>query len=760
MGIATFHNKGQETAQVRFAISIISGLTLIGTAFAQSPAGSPRDVSCWPDTPLAEFPEDFGAEDIELISGDADISADGSATFQGPIEMRSKSRSLKAGSAVYDKDNELVSAEGGVKYEDPVTKIEGDSVKYNTGTGEFLFSDAEFELREIPARGSANKLQIAEPGVLELQRVRITSCPAGRDDWLLRAKSLELDDNTGMGTARGASLSFKGVPFLYFPYFTYPITDDRKSGLLIPKFGSSDKRGFEYTQPIYWNISPGMDATFVPRYMADRGLQIGLEQRYLTQNNEGVLWGDYLSDDDETDEDRWQYEVKTETLLPWKIRGSLYGAGVSDDDYFEDMGNGVVDDSEVFLNREAALEYYDRVWSVYARVQDFQTIDAEIESDEDPYTQMPRIDANALWRNGILGMDYGFDSEVVYFTRDDSVKGVRTHVQPKISRRFGGRGLYLMPEVAFDYTAYNLDDQPDGETSSPDRAAPILSIDTGAVFEKRLNGGSGRLVTLEPRLLYTYVPERNQDDIPIFDTIRPDFNFVQLYRRNEFIGYDRLGDINKVSFGVTGRVLDSTTGRELFRAALGHTRFLKTGDVILPGETPSDSKKSNYIAELDVNRWQNLKASLRYEYDSDERNTERSSFSLRYKPAADRGLNLSYRYARDDLEQASFSFAWPISKSWNAIGRYTFSFFDKEQLDEFVGIEYSSCCWSIGVVADKSVVRSTGDRETSISVQFALKGLSGFGGESTTSIAWYPRRLVVAAAALHNAGARGGAITG
>jgi len=120
-------------------------------------------------------PADFGAEDIELTSGDADIQANGSAIFSGPIELRSDSRSLKADSAVYDSEQEVVQAKGDVEYEDPLNSINGDSVEYNTATGQFKFSDAEFELRDIPVRGSAKRVEIVEPGVLELTRVRLTS---------------------------------------------------------------------------------------------------------------------------------------------------------------------------------------------------------------------------------------------------------------------------------------------------------------------------------------------------------------------------------------------------------------------------------------------------------------------------------------------------------------------------------------------------------------------------------------------------------
>jgi LPS-assembly protein len=189
-----------------------------------------------------------------------------------------------------------------------------------------------------------------------------------------------------------------------------------------------------------------------------------------------------------------------------------------------------------------------------------------------------------------------------------------------------------------------------------------------------------------------------------------------------------LGNVNKISAGLTSRVLDSSDGRELLRATIGQTRYLETDDVTLPDEEPIDSRKSTYIAELDVNTWSNVSASMRLEYDSDESATQRSNFGVYYRPGDDKAINLNYRYVRDDLEQGKVSFAWPISKEWKALGSYTYSFFDKEKRNEYYGIEYSSCCWSIKVLAEKSVVRSSGDRDSSVSFQFALKGLSGLGG--------------------------------
>ena len=100
---------------------------------------------------------------------------------------------------------------------------------------------------------------------------------------MLKASTIRIDQNHGIGTAKNARLEFKGVPFLYLPYISYPVTNERKSGWLIPKIGSSQQRGIDVEIPYYWNIKPQLDATFTPRYMSKRGLQMNSEFRYLSQ---------------------------------------------------------------------------------------------------------------------------------------------------------------------------------------------------------------------------------------------------------------------------------------------------------------------------------------------------------------------------------------------------------------------------------------------------------------------------------------------
>ena len=739
---------------VATATPLIALLSTVVCAQSPAPAESLRGISCWPEPVQMLISEDLQTDAIEMTTGDADIASDGSARFKGPVTMRSRDISLTANSAAYDSESATFTAEGGIKFQDSANKLSGASVSYDTRNELFTFTDGEFELSQTPARGSAERLEVSKAGFLRLDNVVYTSCPAGNNDWILKAKSIEIDANEGVGTARGASLAFKGVPFIYLPYFTYPVTDDRKSGLLFPKFGTSDQRGTELEIPFYWNIRPNMDATIIPRYMSKRGLQVGTEYRFLARRHSALLWGDYLADDKERGDfldlagdpgantDRWHYEVDTTSFLPWNWRGTVRATGVSDDEYFEDLSSSRSQTSQTNLDRRLDLERYSEHWSLFLRAQDFQTIDPAILPEDEPYAQLPQFVADGVWRDGLLGLDYKLGTEAVYFYRKGSSaaapNGARLHLQPEIALPIDYRGFYLTPEVAYDYTAYQLQEEYLGQSDNPSRGLPIGNVDTGAVFERPTGKNGQVLVTLEPRVQYTYIPFEDQSDIPVYDTIVPDFNLVQLFRKNRFIGYDRLGDTNQLSAGITSRVLDSGNGRELLAVTIGQTRYFDTGQVTLPtppdGTPPSGFDASNYIAELDIRAWKNWNAGMAIQWDSEQRETDRSSLRLQYRPGESKAINLGYRYVRESVEQTDFSIAWPLGKKWSAIGRYNYSIQDSKPLNRFAGLEYETCCWAIRVLGQRSVVRSSGESDTSVSFQFELKGFSNIGSGSATSL--------------------------
>ena len=279
---------------------IFPGLVLV---LVLSPARAQDRAAC--QTPSArELASDslldrFGAGDpniIELQAGEfeAALGDRPTASMSGGVLLRRGNRLAGAEMASYDPDLRALSLIGDVRYEDPDALVLSDSAEFAYESGRIRFEGAEFEVGPTNARGAASVLEINQEGRLELADVSYTTCPPESNDWLIEAGEIELNTQTGVGKARNVRLRFQGVPILYSPYLSFPITDARKSGVLTPEIGSTGRSGNELSVPYYWNIAENYDATFTPRLLTDRGLQVGAEFRYLFENSDGDLEVEYL----------------------------------------------------------------------------------------------------------------------------------------------------------------------------------------------------------------------------------------------------------------------------------------------------------------------------------------------------------------------------------------------------------------------------------------------------------------------------------
>jgi len=670
-----------------------------------------------PPEPFTEVPEG----EIEVTSGRVEFAIGGDASFSDSITLTSGARMLKADGASFDRATNTFSVDGSVEFRDAETQIRAHGAQYNHNTAIVTFDNADFKLWTVPARGSGEFIKVERSGKLHLERVRYTSCPDGKNDWVLSAKEINIDQEKGVGTARNAKLVFKRVPILWLPYLSYPASNQRKTGLLIPDFGTNSSRGIDIEIPFYWNIAPQYDATIAPRLMTKRGVQLRSNFRYLSKKHEGVLTGEYLPDDDVTGTNRALVAIRHESNLSYTWRGMIHATAVSDSSYFEDLSSGFAATSQTNLLRRADLAFYNNVWSGLLRVEDYQTIDNTIPDTERPYQTLPKLAARGFEPDGWLGLQYALDGEAAYFTRNVGITGLRGHVKPEISLPLDLNFMTIEPAAAYWYSGYDLANTAPGEDTTPSVRAPVLSVDFVTTLE-RLTPKRGWLQTLEPRILYTYIPYRDQNDIPVFDTITPDLNIVQLFRKNRFTGYDRIGDTNQIAVGVTTRLIDAGNGDEFMRATLGEILYFSDREVTLPGGSPADSNKSDYLLEIGMKLADKWRTWFGYQYNSEDRNTKWTDIRLRFRASDTKIANFAYRYRRDTLEEFDVSAAWPIAGRWNAIGQYNYSILDRKTLQTLVGAEYATCCWAIRASAGRYLATRTGDFDTAFSLQLILKG--------------------------------------
>ncbi|MGI9330402.1 MAG: LPS-assembly protein LptD [Gammaproteobacteria bacterium] len=710
---------------------------LLLCCLVQSPpviAAEPGRVIDWGGCPVDPPPMPPGADalkdkEISVESGRAEVSLAGDATFSGQIMLRSGDRLLRADGASFNRETGTLQVTGAAEFRNDDLRVNGSDASFSERDGEIRFNNADFDVWTVPARGTAERLVVRQEGTVKMREVSYTACPPGSNDWLLRASKVTLDQETGVGKAKNARMEVKGVPVFWLPTISYPISEKRKSGFLVPDVGNSERRGFDVATPWYWNIAPNYDATITPRLMTQRGVQLGGEFRYLQPGLNGVLQGEVLKDDDKTNKNRTLLAIEHQQALPWGWRGTAEGIDVSDSNYFEDFSSSLASTSQVSLNRFVDLEFYNGPWTALFRVQDFQIIDDSLTSEEKPYKRLPQFVLNGYQPEGLLGFNYRVDSELSFFDRDVGATGLRAHITPAISRSMNFGFLRVEPGAALDHTRYALDDADTFEKDDPERTVPILSMDLSSVFERTINKGRF-LQTLEPRALYTYIPSRNQDDLPVFDTIEPDLNIVQLYRPNRFVGYDRLADANQIALGLTTRMIRAETGVEFLRATVGQLRYFSDSKVTLPDVEPIDDNSSDYLAELSTKFANYWRMDLGYQWNTDETDTRKAEARVRYQRDGKRIAGLSYRYRKRLLQEIDAVLAWPLAEHWNFVGRFNFSIRGSEPLERFAALEYETCCWAVRTVWRRYLTRRNGESDTSVGFQFVLKG---FGDPGTAA---------------------------
>ena len=586
------------------------------------------------------------------------------------------------------------------------------------------------------SRGDAQMVFFEGQDKKRLKNARYTTCEAGVDDWYIKAKEIELNDYTQSGTAKNAYVEFKGVPLLYTPWMSFSFNNERKSGLLAPTIGSTTNSGFEVAVPYYINIAPNKDATVSTRYMSKRGLQLQGDFRYLGENYSGIDSLEYLDNDTNTDKRRYYVNLSHSHSFDngWSAGYNL--EKVSDDQYFADMSTRIINTSRVNLPQEGRVDYSGEVWKFNGLVQKYQTLD----KTNYPYERLPQLTltADKEW-------DYvntNLFSQYTYFDRNDkatlSATGSRLVLYPSISAPFTQSYGYVTPKLGLHMTQYSLknnDFTVNGATvtnNTDSRVLPIVSIDSGLYFERDFNVKknnkiqNGYTQTIEPRLFYVYIPDHNQDLLPVFDTGLSDLNQTTLFSENQFTGDDRINNANQLSLAVTSRLVDKDTGVERIAATVGERFYFQDQNVTLPGGVKSSGTRSDIIGSLTArlsNQW-NLDAFG--QYNTDGNGLVRGNLLARYNPEPGKLLNIGYRYTQAFLEQIDISGQWPLSRGWYGVGRYNYSVRESKPIEAVAGLEYDAGCWQARTVIQR-VETATAQANYGLFFQLELGGLASIG---------------------------------
>lgn len=670
------------------------------------------------------------------IQGDLLSGTETQPQYQGNVALIRGDQFLGTDHMRFDTESGTYVAEGNVRYQDSGIRIVADRAEGDQDTDTHLIRNIHYQLVDRRGNGGADSIHLQGPQG-QLHHATYSTCDPSQQAWDLRAQRIDVDSDEGFGVARNAVLRMGRFPVLYVPWVKFPVDDRRHTGLLYPSVSMSGRNGFDYRQPVYLNLAPNYDMTLTPRWMSKRGEMLDAEFRYLYRGGRGTIEAAFMPDDDLRNRDRGRFAYKGFHNINrrWQARASL--GWVSDTRYVEDFSNRLAGVSASYLRSTAGVYGTGQYWNAGAMAEHFQLTDYTLRDSNLPYDRLPRL--FATWERPLSQwLDTGIWAEAVHFSHTERPGGSRLDLKPYISARLAGPAWYATPTLAWRHTAYRLEPalaRRMGGQASPSRSMPVANFDAGMYFDRNTHlGDEAYLHTLEPRLFYLYAPYRDQDGLPLFDTRPFTFSWGQLFRDNRYSGADRQTDANQLTLALSTRLIRQSDGREKLSASIGQIRYFRDSRVVAPGETPVEQGKSAWVADTNYvlnDRW-NLGAS--YQWDPKFRREDLASIRARYLWPDDGVVNLSYRYRRDLLEQADFSFLYPVSPTWSVVGRYYHSIKDDKLLEAIAGVQWDSCCMAVRALARRYVRNRAGDVDNAIQIEFVLKGLGSAGQDTERTL--------------------------
>ncbi len=673
-------------------------------------------------------------DDPIVAEADSLLSEDGQVTLRGNTSIRFQGRELAAENARYNAATGEIAVDGdlsftgeGIQLKSNEAFIDIDDDVFRTGESEY-----ELDLNGKRATGTADAMEQLANGNFLMQGATYSTCPPGDVSWFVRADSIKLDPEEGIGVAKDLRLVFKGVPLLALPAFSFPISDKRKSGFLAPILARGESTGLELHIPWYWNIRPNADATITPRLMSKRGAQLQTEWRYKNRQGLWTLDHEYLKDKERNHDSRYFTQLRHNGSFNADLTSTIVARRVSDKDYLEDLGDSLQVASITHLEQRADLNFERGRISALARLQSFQTVDKDIVAADRPHRRLPQLKINADSEQLPFGLRSGITGEFVYFDKTDAVTGARMDILPHISWPIVRDAWFFKPSVSHRFSYYRLNNTGDEFDRRVSRNLNTISVDSGLFFDRILDD-KGSVQTLEPRIFYLRVPFSDQADIPLFDSSAFDFNISQLFRNNRFSGADRIADANQLSVALTTRIINGDDGQERFRASIGQIKYFDNRRVTLSSDEEVETRStSDVVGEVSTTLAANWVGKGSIQWNPEQEQTVRSALSLGYRPGPNKIINVAHRVVNDQsreekTEQIDLSSIWKIRDSWRLAGRWNYSLDADRSIETLLGIEYDSCCWAVRLAARRYIADDGDDHDTSIYFQLVLKGLAPLG---------------------------------
>ncbi len=545
----------------------------------QAPASSLPDAPGYPiaevvEAPPAGVPVVFRANQQEK-HGDV-------FTLTGDVRIEYKDYVLTADRASFNRLTSDAEADGHVRLEG---KRNNELILADHGTLNFDLETGRFEnvTGSVGRQPSESKRKLvyttANPFLFTgkvlikegPERYRLidgtmTSCLLPDPDWRIHSSLIRVD--YGQARAKNSYFTLLGVPILFLPYVTHPVsTETRESGLLLPALGTSSTKGTVVGDSFYLVLSRSADLTLGTQYFSLRGwspsgqfryrgreddfatarftalFDRGLPPTYINQGGQDILFNG------RHDFDEHNRVVGTGEYLSSYVYREAFA-----ESFALAVASQVTSSAFVTHNDDglSASMHFDR----YQNFEGITQVGNTYDTPQIRILHLPSLDLDTIERPlGGTPLRWSVDGSAAGLSRSEpgyqSGEAGRFDLYPHLSLPLHLDGWTLRPEFGARETFYTQSQIPTS-TLPIESNATINRSDLEASFELRPPAlvrdfkapvleklfGSDVRHTIEPELEYHFVSGINNfSSIPRFDPI------------------DIVSDTNEVEYSLTQRLL-------------------------------------------------------------------------------------------------------------------------------------------------------------------------------------------------------------
>jgi len=211
-----------------------------------------------------------GASKVEIYTTSMD-SKDSRVKAYNGVTVVYKDYFLTADKAIYDREGGILELFGNVRATHGKDyKVLGKYAKLDIAKKEKMFKPF-FMLEKKSQVWMSGDEGCAIDKDYAIKSGTISGCDPNNPLWQLQFSSSDYNSDDMWLGMYNARIYIYDIPVIYTPYFGFSLDTKRRTGLLVPAFGISDKEGFYYEQPIYIAEQDWWDLELRPQIRTNRG---------------------------------------------------------------------------------------------------------------------------------------------------------------------------------------------------------------------------------------------------------------------------------------------------------------------------------------------------------------------------------------------------------------------------------------------------------------------------------------------------------